>query len=117
MFLLHPIVLAIGFYFARQASGVDASKVPAPLFALGFLTFAAINSAIPLVPSLAPAIMPIKSTLIEASNWGMMLAIAALGLGTTVTSLLSVGWRRISIAVGTTLVILVAATLGMAIAA
>ncbi len=116
VFLLFPIVLAIGFYFARQASGVDASKVPAPLFALGFLAFAAINSTIPLVPSLASVIMPIKSGLVEASNWGMMLAITALGLGTTVSSLLSVGWRRISIAVGTTLVILAAAILGMAIA-
>lgn len=113
IFLLLPIVLVIGLYFAQKVSSVDASKVPAPLFALGFLAFAAVNSAIPMVPSLAPLLVPAKAALVEASNWGMMLAITALGLGTTVSSLLSAGWQRILIAVGTTLVILAAAAIGM----
>ena len=37
VFLLLPVVLAIGWYFARRAVAADAAKIPFPMFALVFV--------------------------------------------------------------------------------
>ena len=70
-----------------------------------------------LVPGLAPVYGPVKSALVTASNWGLLLAIAALGLGTSLTAILRIGWRHIAVFTGTTLVILGVVTAGLLVLA
>jgi uncharacterized membrane protein YadS len=55
----------------------------------------------------------VKVALVQASSWGLLVAIAALGLGTSLNSLLSIGWRHIAVFGGTTAVIFVVMTLGL----
>jgi len=84
VFLLLPVVLGVGWYFTRMGLKHGEARVPVPVFAIVFLVLCAINSAMPWVPSLLPAYAPIKSALVEASTSGLLLAIGALGLGTSV---------------------------------
>jgi uncharacterized membrane protein YadS len=87
--------------------------VPVPVFALAFLALCLVNSVAALVPGLAPAYGPLKAGLIHASTWGLLIAIGALGLGTSLTSLLRIGWRHIAVFTGTTLVILMVVLAGI----
>src|SRR5215510_10174967 len=50
VFLLLPVVLAIGWYFARGGAATGDAKVPIPVFALVFLALCLINSAMPSLP-------------------------------------------------------------------
>jgi uncharacterized membrane protein YadS len=50
---------------------------------------------------------------VEASNWGLLIAIASLGLSTSVRAIIALGWRHVATALGTTLVILVVVTEGL----
>jgi uncharacterized integral membrane protein (TIGR00698 family) len=113
VFLLLPVVLAVGWHFTRQGLRHDEARVPIPIFALVFLALCAINSAIPLAPSLLPAYAPLKSVLVEASTWGLLLAIGALGLGTSVKTIIGLGWRHITTVLGSTAVILIVVTGGL----
>ena len=113
VFLLLPVVLAVGWYFTRQGARHGEASVPVPVFAIVFLILCLINSTIPLVPSLVPVYAPIKSVLVEASTWGLLLAIGALGLGTSVQTIVGLGWRHITTIVGSTAVILVVVTGGL----
>ena len=54
-----------------------------------------------------------KSTLDVAANWGLLLAIAALGAGTTVTELRYINWRHGAVFFVATAVTLVAVVLGL----
>ena len=60
---------------------------------------AALNSL-----GLAPA--PVKAALLEASRWGLLIAIAALGLNTSLKSMINLGWRHIAVVSLATLVLL-----------
>jgi uncharacterized integral membrane protein (TIGR00698 family) len=113
VFLLLPAVLAIGWWFTRAGAEHGAAKVPVPVFALAFLALCLVNSAVPLMPELVPLYAPVKAAAIQASTWGMLVAIAALGLGTSLASLLGIGWRHIAVFIGCTLVILVTVTAGL----
>ena len=117
VFLLLPMVLAIGWYFMRQRGEAGEAKVPVPVFALVFLALCLVNSLALLVPGLAPIYGPVKSVIVTASNWGLLLAIAALGLGTSLTAILRIGWRHIAVFTGTTLVILGVVTAGLLVLA
>jgi len=55
----------------------------------------------------------IKLPLIEASTWGLLIAISALGLGTSLTAIAALGWRHVATVTGTTLVILAVVTVGL----
>jgi len=113
VFLLLPAVLAIGWWYTRGGASHDSAKVPVPIFALVFLGLCVINSFIPLIPGLMPVYSPLKSALIDLSTWGLLVAIAALGLGTSLSSLLKIGWRHMAVFSGTTLVILSVVTAGL----
>jgi uncharacterized integral membrane protein (TIGR00698 family) len=115
VFLLLPVVLIIGWWFLRSTSQTGAAKVPMPVFALCFLALCLLNSLMAANPALAAATsFPfIKSVLGEVSRWGMLIAIAALGLGTSLTAILQVGWRHVAVFTGTTLVILAIVTGGL----
>jgi uncharacterized integral membrane protein (TIGR00698 family) len=110
VFLLLPAVVAIGWWFTRKGAEHGAAKVPVPVFALAFLGLCLVNSIAPLVTGLAPLYAPLKQVMILASTWGLLIAIAALGLGTSLASLLRIGWRHIAVFTGSTVVILVLVT-------
>jgi uncharacterized integral membrane protein (TIGR00698 family) len=113
VFLLLPTVLGIGWYLARMGVKHGQARVPVPVFALAFLALCLVNSAVPFAPVVAPLYAPARAVLVEASNWGLLLAIGALGLGTSVSAIAALGWRHVATVVGTSLVILVVTTGGL----
>jgi uncharacterized integral membrane protein (TIGR00698 family) len=113
VFLLLPVVVAIGWWFLRHGREPGQAKVPVPVFALAFLALCLLNSTVSGVPLLAAVYAPIKSALVTTSTWGLLVAIAALGLGTSLGAVLRIGWRHIAVFTGTTLVILSVVTLGL----
>ena len=113
VFLLLPVVLGVGWYFTRIGMKHGEARVPVPVFAIVFLILCALNSAVPMLPSLLPAYVPVKGALSEASTWGLLLAIGALGLGTSVKTIIGLGWRHITTVLGATAVILVIVTGGL----
>ena len=113
VFLMLPLVLFIGWLFARRAVASAAAKIPIPVFALVFVGLCALNSIVAAFPAVAPAFAQLKAPLVEASTWGLLIAISALGLGTSLTAIAGLGWRHVATVIGTTLVILVMATAGL----
>jgi len=113
VFLLLPVVLVIGWYFAARtegrAPGAASPKVPVPVFAIVFLVLCVINSIALTQPALAPVYEPVRGFLVAVSQWGLLIAIAALGLGTSLRAIAALGWRHALSIVVTTLVILVVA--------
>jgi uncharacterized integral membrane protein (TIGR00698 family) len=101
VFMLLPVVLGIGWWFAAKGGDSHKAKVPVPVFAIMFLAFVLINSS-----GALPAVA--KSTLVEASRWGLLIAIAALGLNTSLSSILRVGPRHILVVLGSTAVVFIA---------
>jgi uncharacterized integral membrane protein (TIGR00698 family) len=113
VFLLLPVVLAVGWWFARRGAAARAAKVPVPVFAFVFLALCIVNSVLPSVGAVAPLYAKVKAVLVEASTDGLLVAIGALGLGTSVSAIGLLGWRHIATVGATTLVILVVATGGL----
>jgi uncharacterized integral membrane protein (TIGR00698 family) len=113
VFLLLPVVLAIGWYFARRAVTADAAKIPFPMFAVVFVLLCILNSIALELPALAPSFALLKAPLVEASTWGLLIAIGALGLGTSLPAIAALGWRHVATVTGTTVVILAVATGGL----
>jgi len=113
VFLLLPVVLGVGWYFTRLGHKHGEVRVPVPVFGLVFLALCALNSIVPLLPSLLPVYAPAKAVLVEASTWGLLLAIGALGLGTSVKTIIALGWRHITTVLGSTAVIFVVVTGGL----
>jgi len=113
VFLLLPVVLGVGWHFTRLGQKHGEARVPVPVFGIVFLALCALNSAMPLLPSLLPAYGPLKSALVEASTWGLLLAIGALGLGTSVKTIIALGWRHIATVLGSTAVIFAVVTGGL----
>ena len=113
VFLLLPVVLAIGWWFVRHGAAARAAKVPVPVFALVFLGLCILNSILPSFAAVAPLYGKVKTVLIEASTDGLLIAIGALGLGTSLTAIGALGWRHLVTVGTTTVVILVAATGGL----
>jgi uncharacterized membrane protein YadS len=112
VFLLFPVVLVIGWSFARPSARA-AARIPIPVFALVFVALCVVNSIVPTVAGVAPAYAQIKAPLIEASTFGLMIAIAALGLGTSLPAIAALGWRHVATVLGTTAVILAVVTAGL----
>jgi len=113
VFLLLPVVLAVGWWFARKGAAHRAAKVPVPVFAFVFLALCIVNSVLPSVGAVAPLYAKVKAVLVEASTDGLLVAIGALGLGTSVSAIGMLGWRHIATVGATTLVILLVATGGL----
>jgi uncharacterized integral membrane protein (TIGR00698 family) len=116
VFLLLPVVLAVGWYFTRIGQKHGQAQVPVPVFGIVFLVLCAVNSAVPLLPLLLPVYIPAKDVLVELSTWGLLLAIGALGLGTSVKTIIGLGWRHVATVLGTTTVIFVVVTGGLLLA-
>ena len=117
VFLLLPVVLAVGWWFMRSGERTGEARVPVPLFALVFLVLAVINSLLVTQPALEQVFAPLKSLVVQLSGWGLLLAIAALGLGTSARAILAIGWRHIAVFCGTTLVLLILVAGGLMVLA
>ena len=113
VFLMLPLVLVVGWLFARRAVATAAARIPIPVFALVFVGLCVLNSIAAAFPAIAPIFAQIKAPLIEASTWGLLIAISALGLGTSLTAIAALGWRHVATVIGTTLVILAVVTAGL----
>lgn len=111
--LLLPVVLLIGWWFVRRGKTTGAARVPVPVFALAFLALCLFNSIMLLLPNLSPYYAPVKTLVGQASTWGVLIAIAALGLGTSLRALLAIGWRHIVLFTCTTLTTLSVITSGL----
>jgi len=113
VFLMLPLVLAVGWWFARRTVATAAARIPIPVFALVFVALCVLNSIAAALPAVTPAFALVKAPLIEASTWGLLIAISALGLGTSLTAIAALGWRHVATVMGTTIVILAVVTAGL----
>jgi len=104
--LLLPIVLVTALLFRSQQQDSGNGRVAMPMFAVAFFLLSILNSVLSSVPSLLPIYLPVKAILGEVSTWGLLIAIAALGLGTAPGSLTALGWRHLTTFLGVTTVIL-----------
>jgi uncharacterized integral membrane protein (TIGR00698 family) len=119
VFLLLPVVLIIGWWFLSRGEKAGDAKVPLPVFALAFLLLAGLNSVMAASPALSAAVAypALKTVASEASKWGLLVAIAALGLGTSVRALFAIGWRHVAVFIGATLAVLMIVIAGLALVA
>jgi uncharacterized integral membrane protein (TIGR00698 family) len=117
VFLLLPVVLLIGWWFLSRGEKAGDAKVPLPVFALVFLALAGVNSAMAEMPALSSSVAypALKAFAGEASKWGLLVAIAALGLGTSVKALFAIGWRHVAVFMGATVSILLIIIAGLAV--
>ncbi len=115
VFLLLPAVLIVGWWLVRDGDGLAKAKVPVPVFAIVFLGLCVLNSLLALTPSVQPLYVPVRDGLLEASRWGLLVAIAALGLGTSMAVMARLGWRHLALVAGTSLTILVIVTGGLVV--
>ncbi len=110
--LLLPVILIVGRLFVQPNSGV---KVSAPVFAFAFLVLCVVNSLAPLAPSILPGYSEVKFVATYVSNWGLLIAIAALGINTSLQSITKMGLRQALTVTGTTMVILAFVVCGVVI--
>jgi uncharacterized integral membrane protein (TIGR00698 family) len=113
VFLLLPVVLSIGWYFRYSGDEPGAANVPVPVFALVFLMLCLVNSAVPFVPELVAVYAPIRAVLIDCSSAGLLIAIGALGLGTSPAALAQFGWRHAATVLATTVIVFAIVTGGL----
>ena len=111
--LLFPVVVSIGWWFARPRPAIEAMKASVPVFALVFVGLCIVNSMAPSFAPAAPIYAAVKELLVQAANWGLLIAIAALGLGTSFAAIVALGWRHIATVIGTTCIILLMVTAGL----
>jgi uncharacterized integral membrane protein (TIGR00698 family) len=108
VFLMMPVVLGIGWWFARASTATGRAHVPVPIFAFVFLALCLLNS---IAEAYAWSLYgPVKVVLVEASAWGLLIAIGALGLGSSLSAIGALGWRHVATVSGTTLLLLLVVT-------
>lgn len=96
---LVPVVLAVGLVFRDRQDVANSATPPAlPFFLLGFLALMAANSA-GLIPGSAVVLLG------DLSRGCLVLAVAGLGLKTSLPDLLATGPRPVAALVGTTMLL------------
>ncbi len=88
--MLAPVLLVLGSWLSRR-SGVQAVRAPQPWFAYGFIAVVVFNSLVQLPPVWV-------GTIQQLDSWALTMAMAALGLGTHIGALRSVGWKPLLLA-------------------
>ena len=111
--LLFPVVVSIAWWFLRPKPPLSALKASIPGFAIVFLALCILNSVLSAMPAAVLVYQPVKAALGQASTWGLLIAIGALGLGTSVGAIRALGWRHVATVTGTTAVILAIVTAGL----
>jgi len=110
VFLLLPVVLVIGSYVTHLTGRHGQARVAVPVFAIVFLILCIVNSVLSSISSIAPDYQVIKSIAVGLSTWGLLLALAAIGLNTSIKSISALGWRHLANLMGATFVILAVMT-------
>ena len=77
--LLFPVVVLIGWMFARPRRRGRRRQDPDPVFALVFVRALRAQQRRAAFPAVAPAFAQIKAPLVEASTWGLLIAIGRSG--------------------------------------
>ena len=111
--LLFPVVVSIAWWFLRPRPPLSALKASVPGFALVFLALCLVNSMLSEMPAATAIYQPVKAALGQVSTWGLLIAIGALGLGTSISAVATLGWRHVATVTGTTVVILGIVTAGL----
>ncbi|MBL1377575.1 YeiH family protein [Zobellella iuensis] len=88
--MLAPVLLVLGSWLGRK-SGTQAVRAPLPWFAFGFIAVVVCNSLLSLPPIWVAIIK-------HLDTWALTMAMAALGLGTRLGGLGSVGWKPLVLA-------------------
>jgi len=106
--MLAPVVLVVSVLVRRHGADDTGGKRPPilPLFVVGFLAFATLNS-LGLIPS---AVVEAMSGL---SRWALLISIAAVGMKTSLKRILDVGGHAIALIVSETLFIALFVLLGV----
>lgn len=87
--MLAPVIVFLSFAIRRQAGGAGEARAPLlPLFVVGFLVCALLNSA-GLVP------VALQQLAASTSQWCLLVAIAAVGIKTSLKSIFIVGGTAI----------------------
>lgn len=97
--LLLPTVLAISLATARSRDGLQKPMLPVPLFAIAFAVLAILNSTVHLPPVLL-------SALGDLSRACLVVAVAAIGIKTSLRGILRMGPATLAVPVGATIVLL-----------
>lgn len=113
VFLLLPVVLIIGWYVLRLTGNRSEARVAVPVFAFVFLILCIVNSVLSTVDSISVPYEYVKGFAVELSTWGLLLAIAAIGLNTSLKAIAKLGWRHLVVLVSTAIVILIAMTVAL----
>jgi uncharacterized integral membrane protein (TIGR00698 family) len=106
VFLLLPVVLIFGSYVSRLTGRHGEARVAVPVFAIVFLVLCIANSILSSIHSIAAEYHVVKYVAVELSTWGLLLALAAIGLNTSIKSIFSLGWRHLVNLIGASVVIL-----------
>ncbi|MBT0958950.1 YeiH family putative sulfate export transporter [Alphaproteobacteria bacterium KMM 3653] len=108
--MLAPVVLIISVAVRRYGQAETESKRPPilPMFVVGFLIFATLNS-LGLIPMIAVDAMS------ELSRWALLVSIAAVGMKTSLKRILEVGGQAIGLIVAETVFIAAFVLIGVAL--
>jgi uncharacterized integral membrane protein (TIGR00698 family) len=109
--MLLPAVAAITWWFASPALSGSGRLPQVPRFAIGFLVVSGVNSMLLATPAVAAAYAPLRALLIEATGWGLIVAISAVGLETSLSGLKAQGWRTAALFLTASVVMLGASLL------
>lgn len=93
--LLLPVVWLVSVWFERKGTTVGPVSARVPGFALAFVVLCAVNSVLTSIPTLTPYYEPVKRLLGLVSTSGLLVALAALGLETSLGGMTQLGWRPI----------------------
>jgi uncharacterized integral membrane protein (TIGR00698 family) len=113
VFLLLPVVLILSVYVSRSVGKRKEARVALPTFAIAFLILCIVNSIGSSIPAIAGGYHIVKSAAVELSTWGLLLAISAIGLNTSLKAMTDLGWRHTVNLLGATIVILTLMTVSL----
>jgi uncharacterized integral membrane protein (TIGR00698 family) len=99
VFMLLPMVVLVGILLNARLAGGRQARVPVPGFAVAFILLCLINSVMP-ATGMGSTYSTFQAVAAKASSSGLLLAIAALGLGTSLRSLFMIGWRYLAVFTG-----------------
>ena len=94
--LLVPVILVLLAWFRRRGDDPSVGKLPIPAFLIAFPLLVGVNSA-HLIPE------PVRVVLVDTSRWCLVIAIAALGMKTSLKALAEVGHRALALIVAETI--------------
>ena len=95
--LLVPVILVLLAWFRRRGGGdPSVGKLPIPAFLIAFPLLVGVNGA-HLIPE------PVRVVLVDTSRWCLIIAIAALGMKTSLKALAAVGHRALTVIVAETI--------------